>query len=66
MMRPYIGRWKRLAVHGVAAVCFGLAALVWPGITLYTLVLLALTIQAIQGDSRSTSGATCCDTCYHV
>jgi uncharacterized membrane protein HdeD (DUF308 family) len=40
MMRPYVGSWKRLAVHGAAAVFFGLAALVWPGITLYTLVLL--------------------------
>ncbi len=27
MMRPYVGSWKRLAVHGVAAVFFGLAAL---------------------------------------
>jgi uncharacterized membrane protein HdeD (DUF308 family) len=40
MMRPYVGSWKRLAVHGVAAVLFGLATLVWPGITLWTLVLL--------------------------
>ena len=39
-MRPYVGSWKRLAVHGVAAVLFGLATLVWPGITLWTLVLL--------------------------
>ena len=40
MMRPYVGSWKRLAVHGVAAVLFGLATLVWPSITLWTLVLL--------------------------
>ena len=40
MMRPYVGSWKRLAVHGVAAVFFGLATLVWPGITLWALVLL--------------------------
>jgi uncharacterized membrane protein HdeD (DUF308 family) len=40
MMRPYVGSWKRLAVHGVAAVLFGLGTLVWPGITLWTLVLL--------------------------
>lgn len=39
-MRPYIGSWKRLAVHGAAAVFFGLATLVWPGITLWSLVLL--------------------------
>jgi len=40
MMRPYIGSWKRLAVHGAAAVFFGLATLAWPGITLSSLVLL--------------------------
>ncbi len=40
MMRPYVGSWKRLAVHGVAAVLFGLGTLVWPGITLSALVLL--------------------------
>jgi uncharacterized membrane protein HdeD (DUF308 family) len=40
MMRPYVGSWKRLAVHGVAAVLFGLGTLVWPGITLWSLVLL--------------------------
>jgi len=40
MLRPYVGSWKRLAVHGVAAVLFGLATLVWPGITLWSLVIL--------------------------
>ncbi len=40
MMRPYVGSWKRLAVHGVAAVLFGLATLVWPSMTLWALVLL--------------------------
>jgi len=40
MMRPYIGSWKRLAVHGAAAVVFGLATLVWPEISLWSLVLL--------------------------
>jgi uncharacterized membrane protein HdeD (DUF308 family) len=40
MMRAYVGSWKRLAVHGVAAILFGVTALVWPGITVYTLVLL--------------------------
>jgi len=39
-MRPYIGSWKRLAVHGAAAVFFGLATLAWPGITLSSLMLL--------------------------
>lgn len=40
MMHSYIGSWKRLAVHGVAAVFFGLATLVWPSITLWALVVL--------------------------
>lgn len=40
MMRPYVGSWKQLGVHGVAAVLFGLATLVWPSITLWALVVL--------------------------
>ena len=40
MMRPYIGSWKRLAVHGVAAILFGLATLVWPDVSLWALVVL--------------------------
>jgi len=40
MMRPYIGSWKRVAVHGAAAMVFGLATLVWPEISLWSLVLL--------------------------
>ena len=40
MMRPYVGSWKRLAVHGVAAILFGLATLVWPDVSLWALVVL--------------------------
>jgi uncharacterized membrane protein HdeD (DUF308 family) len=39
-MRPFLGSWKRLAIQGVAAVLFGVAALVWPSITLWALVVL--------------------------
>ena len=49
MMRPYVGSWKRLAVQGVAAVIFGIAALVWPGITLYSLVLLWGAFALVDG-----------------
>jgi len=48
-MRPYVGSWKRLAVHGLAAVFFGLAALVWPGITVYSLVLLWGAFALVDG-----------------
>jgi uncharacterized membrane protein HdeD (DUF308 family) len=40
MMRPFVGSWKRLAVQGVAGVLFGLATIVWPSITLWSLVVL--------------------------
>lgn len=40
MMRPYMGSWQRLALHGVAAMLFGLATLVWPHMTLWALVVL--------------------------
>ena len=49
MMRPYLGSWKRLALHGVAAILFGLAALIWPGITLYSLVLLWGAFALVDG-----------------
>jgi uncharacterized membrane protein HdeD (DUF308 family) len=39
-MRAYVGNPKHLVVHGVAAVLFGIATLVWPSITLWSLVLL--------------------------
>ena len=48
-MRPYLGSWKRLAVHGVAAVLFGLATLVWPGITLSALVLMWGAFATVDG-----------------
>lgn len=40
MIRTLVGSWKRLVVHGLAAVLFGLATLVWPAITLWALVVL--------------------------
>ena len=40
MIRPYLGSWKRLAVHGAAAILFGLATLVWPDVSLWALVVL--------------------------
>jgi uncharacterized membrane protein HdeD (DUF308 family) len=39
-MRNYLGSPRRLALRGVAAIVFGIATLVWPGVTLWALVVL--------------------------
>jgi len=48
-MRPYVGNGKRLAVHGIAAVLFGVATLAWPGITLWALVVLWGAFALVDG-----------------
>lgn len=40
MIRAYVGSARRLTVQGVAAILFGVLTLVWPGVTLSTLVVL--------------------------
>lgn len=49
MIRPYIGTTRQLVVRGIAAVLFGLATLVWPGITLLTLILLWGSFALVDG-----------------
>ena len=49
MIRPYIGSTRQLVVRGVAGLLFGLATLVWPGITLWTLVLLWGAFALVDG-----------------
>lgn len=44
-----IGDWRKLAVRGVAAMLFGLLTLVWPSITLTTLVLLFGAYALVDG-----------------
>lgn len=55
MMRPFVGSWKRLAVHGVAAVLFGVATLVWPSITLWALVVLWGAFAFVDGITALTA-----------
>jgi uncharacterized membrane protein HdeD (DUF308 family) len=40
MIRSYIGDWRLIALRGVAAILFGIGTLVWPGVTLWVLVLM--------------------------
>lgn len=58
MMRPYVGSWKRLAVHGVAAVLFGLGTLVWPGVTLWALVVLWGAFAFVDGVTALSAAMT--------
>jgi uncharacterized membrane protein HdeD (DUF308 family) len=49
MILVIVGNWRSLAVRGLAAVIFGLLALVWPGITLQALVILFGAFVLVDG-----------------
>jgi uncharacterized membrane protein HdeD (DUF308 family) len=49
MLHALARRWWLLLLRGVAAIVFGVLALVWPGITLVTLVLLYGAFALIDG-----------------
>ncbi len=49
MVILFIGDWRMLAVRGVAAVLFGVAALVWPDLTLWALVVLFGAFVLVDG-----------------
>jgi uncharacterized membrane protein HdeD (DUF308 family) len=53
-----VGTWKTLALGGAAAVLFGLLTLVWPGVTLWALVLLFGAWALVDGVSRLVALAT--------
>jgi uncharacterized membrane protein HdeD (DUF308 family) len=49
-MNPFlIDSWKTLAVRGVAAVLFGVLTLIWPGVTLWALVVLFGAYALVDG-----------------
>jgi uncharacterized membrane protein HdeD (DUF308 family) len=58
MIRPFVGSWKRLAVQGGAAVLFGLATIVWPSITLWTLVVLWGAFAFVDGITALSAAIT--------
>jgi uncharacterized membrane protein HdeD (DUF308 family) len=49
MILMLVGDWRSLAIRGAAAVLFGLLALIWPGPTLWALVLLFGAYVLIDG-----------------
>jgi uncharacterized membrane protein HdeD (DUF308 family) len=58
-MLPIVSRnWWRVMLRGVAAVLLGVAALVWPGVTLLTLVVLFGSYAIIDGVIAFSVGAS--------
>jgi uncharacterized membrane protein HdeD (DUF308 family) len=49
MRREIVGKWWALALRGVAAILLGIAAFVWPGLTLVALVLLLGAFLLVDG-----------------
>jgi uncharacterized membrane protein HdeD (DUF308 family) len=49
LIQYYVGDWRRLTVHGVVAMLFGLATLVWPDLTLWALVVLWGAFAIVDG-----------------
>jgi uncharacterized membrane protein HdeD (DUF308 family) len=58
MIRNYLGSPRRLALRGVAAIVFGVATLVWPGVTLWALVVMWGAWALVDGTVALTSAIT--------
>jgi uncharacterized membrane protein HdeD (DUF308 family) len=56
MLPSVSGSWGALAVRGVAAVLFGLAALIWPGLTLAVLIIVYGAYAVIDGVFATVAG----------
>ena len=49
MISSYMGDWRLIALRGVAAILFGLGALIWPDVTLWALVLMWGAFALVDG-----------------
>jgi uncharacterized membrane protein HdeD (DUF308 family) len=58
MIVALVGNWKTLALGGAAALLFGLLTLVWPGVTLWALVVLFGAWAFVDGVFRLMAVAT--------
>jgi uncharacterized membrane protein HdeD (DUF308 family) len=53
MVGSFVGEWRRLALRGAVALLFGMATLVWPGVTLRALVALWGAFVLVDGVIQS-------------
>ncbi len=49
MLKMMTGKWWVLLVRGIAAILFGLAAMVWPGLTIGALIIMFGAFAIVDG-----------------
>ena len=57
MLPTVSGNWWALAVRGVAAILFGLVALIWPGLTLAVLIIVYGAYAIVDGAFAIVAGS---------